>query len=605
MSGSRREFLLSSGAALLAPEVASAAPAEPTPAAASPAEPTPGSPAAASGTAAATGPEVSAATFAEAEKLAMVDLTAAERAQAAQNWRSSMATLHERRSGPRKVALAPTLAPYSTWSPVLPGHGPLPQGDRFVRSDRDAGALPAADADIAYAPLWKLSRWIESRHLSSERLTRIYLERIARFDPRLRCVITPTRDLALEQARRADREIAAGHYRGALHGVPWGAKDLLDTAGIRTTYGAEPFVDRVPDTDAAVVRRLHAAGAVLVAKLSLGALALNDVWFGGQTMNPWLPEEGSSGSSAGPGAATAAALVGFSIGSETEGSIVSPSMRCGLTGLRPTFGRVARSGSMTLCWSLDKLGPMARSVEDVMLVLKAIAGPDPGDLGSVPAALEFDAAAGIRGLRVGYFARWMREDPATEVDRHVLEGLPALGLQPVEAAIPDWPYEDLNTILIAEAAAAFEELTLSGKAAAMKMQVADAWPNTFRQARFLSAVDFVQTDRLRRAVAQEMQKLLAQVDLLLVPSLRDEMLTIGNFTGLPSLTLRAGFVEVGEARSDWAPDAQRPLPKFHPPRRVPHGVTLIGRLFDEGTIARVGLALERTLGVADERPAGF
>jgi Asp-tRNA(Asn)/Glu-tRNA(Gln) amidotransferase A subunit family amidase len=260
---------------------------------------------------------------------------------------------------------------------------------------------------------------------------------------------------------------------------------------------------------------------------------------------------------------------------------------------------------MTLCWSLDKLGPMARSVEDVMLVLKTIAGPDPGDLGSVPAALEFDAGAGVRGLKVGYFARWMREEPATEVDRQVLAKLASLGLETVEVAIPDWPYDDLNTILFAEAAAAFEELTLSGRAVAMKMQVADAWPNTFRQARFVSAVDFVQTDRLRRAVAQEMQKLLTRVDLLLVPSLRDEMLTIGNFTGLPSLTLRAGFVEVGEARSDWAPDPQRPLPKFHPPRRVPHGVTLIGRLFEEGTIARVGLALEESLAVVGERPPGF
>jgi Asp-tRNA(Asn)/Glu-tRNA(Gln) amidotransferase A subunit family amidase len=280
-------------------------------------------------------------------------------------------------------------------------------------------------------------------------------------------------------------------------------------------------------------------------------------------------------------------------------------MRCGLAGLRPTFGRVARSGAMTLSWSLDKLGPMARSVEDLMLVLRAIAGADADDLGSVAAALAFDAGAGIRGLRVGYFPRWMREDPATAVDRHVLASLPALGLEAVEVAIPDWPYDDLNTILFAESAAAFEELTLSGRAAALRMQVADAWPNTFRQSRFLSAVDFVQTDRLRRAVAQEMQKLMARVDLLLVPSLRDEMLTIGNFTGLPSLTLRAGFVEVGEARSDWAPDPQRPLPKFQPPRRVPHGVTLIGRLFDEGTIARVGLALERSLAVADERPAGF
>ncbi|MDE2138566.1 MAG: amidase, partial [Gammaproteobacteria bacterium] len=338
---------------------------------------------------------------------------------------------------------------------------------------------------------------------------------------------------------------------------------------------------------------------------SLGALALNDVWFGGQTMNPWLPEEGASGSSAGPGAALAAGLVAFAIGSETEGSIVSPSMRCGLTGLRPTFGRVPRSGAMTLCWSLDKLGPMARSVEDVMLVLAAISGPDAADLGSVPSRLEFDARAPLQGLRVGYFPRWMHEEPATAVDRQVLERLPALGLVPVEVGLPDWPYDDLNTILFAESAAAFEELTLSGGVDLLKMQVADAWPNTFRQARFVSAVDFVQADRLRRAVAQEVHKVLAQVDLLLVPSLRDEMLTIGNFTGLPSLTLRAGFVEVAEARSDWAPAAARPLPKFHPPRRVPHGVTLVGRLFDEGTIARVGLALESALGVADERPPGF
>jgi Asp-tRNA(Asn)/Glu-tRNA(Gln) amidotransferase A subunit family amidase len=593
MSGSRREFLMTSGAALLSPA-----------AVAQPAEPPPGSPPA-FGTAPAAGPEVSAATFAEADKLVAVELTAAERTQAASNWRNSMAAVHERRSGPRRVPLAATLAPYSTCNPLLPGHGPLAQADRFVRSERDPGPLPAADADIAFAPVWKLSRWIETRSLSCERLTRIYLERCTRFDGRLRCVITLTRELALAQAQQADREIAAGKYRGPLHGIPWGAKDLLDTAGIPTTYGAEPYRQRVPDADAAVVRRLHEAGAVLIAKLSLGALALNDVWFGGQTLNPWLLEEGSSGSSAGPGAATAAGLVAFSIGSETEGSIVSPSMRCGLTGLRPTFGRVARSGAMTLCWSLDKLGPMARSVEDVMLVLQAIAGADAADLGSVAAHLEFDAAASVAGLRVGYFAGWMSEDPATEVDRQVLARLPALGLEPVPVAIPDWPYDDLNTILFAEAAAAFEELTLSHGVDALRMQTPDAWPNTFRQARFLSAVDFVQTDRLRRAVALEMQRLLSRVDLLLVPSLRDEMLTIGNFTGLPSLTLRAGFVRVTEARSDWAPDPARPLPKFQPPRRVPHGVTLIGRLFDEGTIARVGLALERSLAVADDRPPGF
>ena len=594
MSGTRREFLMTSGAALLSP-AAVAQPAQ---------TPPPGTPPA-FGTAPAVGPEVSAATFAAAEKLVAVELTAAERAQAAESWRSSMAAVHERRSGPRKVPLAATLAPYSTCSPLLPGHGPLPQRDRFVRSDRDPGPLPHADADIAFAPVWRLSRWLESRQLSSERLTHIYLERCARFDGRLRSIITPTHELALAQAQRADREIAAGKYRGPLHGIPWGAKDLLDTAGIPTTYGAEPYRERIPDADAAVVRRLHEAGAVLIAKLSLGALALNDVWFGGQTLNPWLPEEGASGSSAGPGAATAAALVAFSIGSETEGSIVGPSMRCGLTGLRPTFGRVPRTGAMTLCWSLDKLGPMARSVEDDMLVLRAIAGPDAGDLGSAAMPLDFDAGGGIAGLRVGYFPRWMQEDPATEVDRRVLERLPSLGLVPMPVEIPDWPYDDLNTVLFAEAAAAFEDLTLSHGIDALRMQVPDAWPNTFRQARFLSAVDFVQTDRLRRAVALEMQRVMSQVELLLVPSLRDEMLTIGNFTGLPSLTLRAGFIEVSAVRSDWAPDPERPLPRFSPPRRVPHGVTLIGRLYDEGTLARVGLALEHDLAVAQQRPPGF
>ena len=344
---------------------------------------------------------------------------------------------------------------------------------------------------------------------------------------------------------------------------------------------------------------------MLVAKLSLGALALNDIWFGGQTMNPWLLEEGASGSSAGPGAATAAGLVGFAIGSETEGSIIAPSMRCGITGLRPTFGRVPRTGAMTLCWSLDKLGPMTRSVEDTMLVLQALSGPDSGDLATVPSHLDFDASASATGLRVGYFPEWMKENPATDVDRATLDALRKVGMIPTEVSLPDWPYDSLNLILFAEAAAAFEELTLSGQDKQLKVQVPDAWPNLFREARFLSAVDFVQGDRFRRKVAVEMARVMSLVDLLMVPSLRDEMLVISNFTGHPSLTLRTGFVRVAEARSDWAPDPAHPLPKFSPPRRVPHGATLIGRLFDEGTIARAGLALERALGVVGERPPGF
>jgi Asp-tRNA(Asn)/Glu-tRNA(Gln) amidotransferase A subunit family amidase len=548
---------------------------------------------------------VSPSTFAEAEKLVQVKMTGPDRAEAAGNWRKAMAPVYERRTGPRKVAIEPAVAPYSKWDPVLPGQKAGPDHDRFVRSKNDPGPLPANDVDIAFAPLAQLSRWVESRKLTSERLTNIYLERLQRFDPKLRCVITLTRDLALAQARKADQEIAAGKYRGPLHGIPWGGKDLLDTAGIATTYGAEPYRDRVPTANAAVVQRLNDAGAVLVAKLSLGALALNDVWFGGQTVNPWLLEEGASGSSAGPGAATSAGLVGFSIGSETGGSIVSPSMRCGITGLRPTYGRVPRTGAMTLCWSLDKLGPMTRGVEDGLLVLQAISGLDPGDLSSVPSRLDFDASAPVPGLRVGYFASWMKEDPATDVDRAALETVRKLGMMPVEVTLPDWPYDSLDLILFAEAAAAFEELTLSGGVNQLKAQVPDAWPNLFRQARFLSAVDFVQSDRLRRKVANEMARIFSQVDLLLVPSLRDEMLTISNFTGHPSLTLRAGFVEVSEARSDWAPDPAHPLPKFKPPRRVPHGVTLIGRLFDEGTLGRVGMALERSFNVMAERPTGF
>jgi Asp-tRNA(Asn)/Glu-tRNA(Gln) amidotransferase A subunit family amidase len=297
--------------------------------------------------------------------------------------------------------------------------------------------------------------------------------------------------------------------------------------------------------------------------------------------------------------------VGFAIGSETGGSIVSPSMRCGVTGLRPTYGRVPRTGAMTLCWSLDKLGPMARAVEDTMLVLNAISGPDAGDLASVPSTLGFNASASVAGQRVGYFPAWMKEDPATDVDRAALEMVKKLGMTPVAVSIPDWPYDSLNLILFAEAAAAFEELTLSHRVDELTAQVPDAWPNVFRQSRFLSAVDFVQTDRLRRKVAQEMARVFSDVDLLLVPSLRDEMLVITNFTGHPSLTLRAGFVEVSEARSDWAPDPKHPLPRFSPPRRVPHGVTLIGRLFGEGRLAEAGMAMEQAFAVAGERAPGF
>jgi Asp-tRNA(Asn)/Glu-tRNA(Gln) amidotransferase A subunit family amidase len=608
---SRRQFLkhssLSLAAAALAgchtPEKESAPPVAAPPPSTSAASPAGMPPAFA--TAPPVGPEVSAVTFLEAERLAQVTLTEAERRQAAASWRQAMAPLYERRTGPHKLALEPTLAPATVWNPELPGMPAPSAHDRFVPAPVTPGPLATSEEDIAFAPITHLGYWLRTRQITSERLTNLYLARLERFNPTLRCVITLTRDSALAQARAADREIAAGRYRGPLHGVPWGAKDLLDTAGIPTTYGAEPFRDRVPQADAAVVQRLNAAGAVLVAKLSLGALALNDIWFGGQTMNPWLPQEGSSGSSAGPGAATAAGLVGFAIGSETGGSIVSPSMRCGVTGLRPTYGRVPRTGAMTLCWSLDKLGPMARSVEDTLLVLRAISGPDAGDVASVPSHLDYDANLPVKGIRVGYIPAWLAEPPSTDVDRAALDQIKQLGMEVVPITLPDWPYDSLNVILFAEAAAAFEEITLNRQINEMKAQVPDAWPNIFRQARFLSAVDFVQSDRMRRKVAQMMETVFQKVDLLIVPSLRDEMLTLTNFTGHPSLTLRAGFVEVAQARSDWAPDPHHPLPTFNPPRRVPHGITLIARLFDEGLLGRVGVALERAFKVAAERPPGF
>jgi Asp-tRNA(Asn)/Glu-tRNA(Gln) amidotransferase A subunit family amidase len=594
----RRAFLVQSASAALAVAASAQVPVSQAP-------PTAGAPPA-FGTSPAIGPKVTPDDFAHAEKLMQVSMTPAKRAEAAGNWQHSMGALFERRTGPRKVALEEGLAPATVWNPVLSGR------DTHLSnaSTKDLAQIfsmvtlppPTDDESIAFAPVTSLSHWLQSKQITSERLTKIYLARLKRYDPQLRCVITLTENHALQQARAADAEIAAGRYRGVLHGIPYGVKDLLDTAGIATTYGAEPFRNRVPKTDSAVVRKLNDAGAVLVAKLSLGALALNDVWFGGQTMNPWLLEEGASGSSAGPGSAVAAGLVGFAIGSETEGSIVSPTMRCGITGLRPTYGRVPRSGAMALAWSLDKLGPMTRGVEDTMLVLQAISGADAGDVASVDAPLPFDASAGAKGLRVGYFPKWMAEAPATDVDRHALETAKQLGMVPVEVSLPDWPYGSLNTILFAEAAASFEELTFSNADDQLKMQVPDAWPNSFRQARFLSAVDFVQADRMRRRVAMEMERVMSQVDLLLVPSLRDEILTITNFTGHPSLTFRAGFVNVSEARSDWAPDPKKPLPKFNPARRVPHGVTLIGKLFDEGTIAQAGIAMEKAFGVSGDRP---
>ncbi|HZZ83995.1 MAG TPA: amidase [Anaeromyxobacteraceae bacterium] len=591
---SRRRFL--SSAALLAaagavPRAASAGPAEPSTPPGTTAAPPPG----ALGGGATAPAEVTVSTIAEAEKLARVSYRPEQR-------KLLVESLGDQLSWPLALRRAPaprSLAPASGFSPLLPGMRPPTGRSKLVRPPPGAAPLPESDEDIAYAPVSDLSRWVKGRQLSSVRLTRIYLDRLARLQPRLLCTITRTDELALAQAAQADHELSIGKYRGPLHGIPYGAKDLLDTAGIPTTWGAEPFRGRVPDHDAAVVARLRGAGAVLVAKLSLGALAMNDVWFGGQTRNPWLLAEGSSGSSAGPGAAVAAGLVGFAVGSETLGSIVSPSIRCGVTGLRPTFGRVPRTGAMPLSWSLDKLGPMTRTVEDAALVLAALNGRAAGDPSSVAAPLQLDLARPLGAPRVGYDPAWLADKDALPEDRAGLELLRAAGAELVEVKLPDLPWDALLPTLLAESAAAFEDLTLSHRDDELAVQVADAWPNLWRGARFISAVDAVQADRLRRKAMEAMAGLFASVDALAGPALAGPMLTVTNYTGHPCLTLRTGFRRLTRLRSDFA--VKEPV-ELAAPARVPHGISLWARPFDEGTLCRLGLALERQAGVWRERP---
>ena len=542
---------------------------------------------------------INAATIAEAERLLGVDYSDAERLQMLDNIAGQIELAIKRRA----LRLPQGLAPATRFDPRLPGWKAIDPGI-FRPGDGPPPPLPARDIDIAFAPVTHLARWIRGGELTSLRLTEIYLERIARLGEKLKCIAVATPELAREQARRADRLLADGIYLGPLHGIPWGAKDLLDTAGIATGWGAEPYRGRIPERDAAVVKKITEAGAVLIAKTTLGALAYGDIWYEGRTRNPWNLEEGSSGSSAGSGSATAAGLVGFSIGTETLGSIVAPSIRCGTTGLRPSFGRVSRAGAMALCWSLDKIGPICRTVEDTALVLAAINGFDESDPGSIAAPFGYDAAEPIEGLRLGYFPADFALPQADELDGAALEAARRLGLELVPLERPDLPYDALMNILFAEAAAAFEELTLDNRDDELSWQEPAAWPNTFRKARFLSAVDHVQLDRLRRRVMQDMDAAFDGVDAMIGPCLIGPMLTITNFTGHPSLVMRSGFrrsetrgpLSLARARIEQGSSTKGP--SF----TVPHAISLYGRLFDEGTILRIGRALEKEFAVWDRRP---
>ena len=532
-----------------------------------------------------------------AERLMGIAYTARERAQMVGNLDGQLASAIARRG----VEMPNTVPMALRFDPRLPGFE-MPTADG-VTGTAPATPLPESDEDIAFASLAEMGGWIASGAITSRRLTEIYLDRIERLNPHLFCYAMVTPDLALAEADAMDALTAQGKTLGPLHGIPYGVKDLFDTADVVTGWGAEPYRDRVPASDARIVTMLREAGAVLLGKTTLGALAYNDIWYGGRTRNPWNTEEGSSGSSAGSASATAAGLCAFSIGTETLGSITSPSQRCGTTGLRPTFGRVSRAGAMALCWSLDKIGPICRGVEDTALVLAAINGGDAADRCSIAAPFHFDAGKPIEGLKLGYLADAFGEG-ANEVDHAALAAAKDLGIEVVEVSLPDLPYGALMNTLYAEAAAAFEHLTLSGLDDTMTWQDEGAWPNTFRKARFLSAVDHVQLDRLRYLVMQALDGLFQDIDALIGPFMTGPMLVASNFTGHPCLHLRSGFLDLGTRgmASLGAGKLTTGEVKEGETHRVPQGISLWGRLFDEGTILNLGLALEARLGVAAERP---
>ena len=491
----------------------------------------------------------------------------------------------------REYGIPYAVNPAISFDPVLPGMA-LPTEEKEFRYTRPSGVTrPANVEDLAFEPVTVLSELIRTQRVTSTELTRMYLDRLRRHDPVLKCVITLTEERALRQARQADDEIARGYYRGPLHGIPWGAKDLLAVQGYRTTWGAKPFEQRQLDGNATVVERLDEAGAVLVAKLTLGALAQGDRWYGGRTRNPWDPEQGSSGSSAGPGSATVAGLVGFSIGSETLGSIVSPSTRCGASGLRPTFGRVSRHGAMALSWTMDKLGPMCRRVEDCALVLNAIHGADGKDPTARDVPFNWDPAVKPSQLRVGYlqneFAADRREDRQDwrEADLKALDVLRSLGADLIPFSLPDGlPLSAMRIILSAEAAAAFDDLTMSGRDDELVRQGTGGWPNSFRTARLIPAVEYIQANRLRTIAMGALEARFDGIDVFVAPSQGPgSTLLLTNLTGHPTVVVPNGFRENG----------------------TPFSISFVGKLFGDAEALALAKAYQDATDFHTRKPPLF
>lgn len=512
---------------------------------------------------------VTAEMIAAAEKLAGLEFTEEEREDMARG----LNRLAESYQAIREVPLPNSVPPALRFDPVLPGMTFDEERRPMRLSDGEAPEIPNDLEEMAFWNVRDLGQALRERRITSTALTRMYLERLKRFDPLLHCVITLTEERALDHAARADAEIASGRYRGPLHGIPWGAKDLLAAKGYRTTWGAKPYENQTIDEDATVVQRLDEAGAVLAAKLTLGALAMGDRWYGERTRNPWNPKTGSSGSSAGPASAVAAGLVGFAIGSETNGSIASPASTCGVTGLRPTFGRVSRHGAMALSWSMDKLGPMARTVEDCAIVLDAVHGPDGHDSTVVDLPFNYDATLDVRQLRVGYVRDLFAEDPAERGNaERTLDELREIGIDLVPIDLPDLPFDEMGYVLSVEAAAAFDELTRSNRDDELVNQAGYAWPNRFRQARMVPAVEWIQANRVRTLLMREMQRLMEGIDLYVTPARQNLYLT--NFTGHPLLVLPNGFDKRG----------------------MPTSIGFVGTLFGEAELCALGRVYENASG---------
>lgn len=520
-------------------------------------------------------------TIEEAEKLAGVQFTPNERAIMVRTIGDQVEMFKQRL---KDSSLTNNVAPATTFNPVLHGYPPreITVDGHLENLQVTKKQLPSSDIDIAFASLANLSHWIHTKQISCDKLTRIYLKRLKQFGEKLLCTITIIEQQALEQAKLLDQELAQGHSRGILHGIPWGVKDLFDTKGIKTTFGAATFKNRVPDSDSEVVSRLRNAGAILVAKLSLGALAYGDVWFGGKTRTPWNLDHGASGSSAGSAAATASGLVGFSLGTETSGSIISPCQQCGAFGLRPTFGRVPRDGAMALCWSLDKVGPICRNVEDLGIVLSVINGASTMDPSSVTRPFHPGIGMSGKGLTVGVDRSWLKDHPDAELFLAAQKALEDSGATIKSIKMPDLPWESLYGILTAEATAAFETLTRSDSDDQLTWQSPEAWPNTFRQSWFIPAPEYVQLQRFRRQVMETYARIMDTVDAIMTPPFAGGTLIASNCTGHPAIACPVGT----------GLDA------------LPRIVVLIGHLFDEGTLLRLGGELERRTWSSRRPPVG-